>query len=116
MPLDEGHAIDAINYVHDGKIGKVQVARGLCYKTRRSIGPKGDYPIPAGVNYDLWFGPAPMQPLTRHEAALRLALDVGLRQRRPGQPGHPSNGPGPLGPGRRQAQHRGGQLRRPAGL
>ncbi len=58
-------SIDAIQYVHDGKIGALSVARGLCYKKRDSIGPKGDYPIPEGVNYDLWSGPAPVKPLTR---------------------------------------------------
>lgn len=58
-------SIDAIKYVHDGKIGKLSIARGLCYKKRDSIGAKGTYPIPAGVNYDLWSGPAPVKPLTR---------------------------------------------------
>jgi predicted dehydrogenase len=55
----------AMQYLHDGKIGKINVARGLCYKRRGSIGPLGNYPIPAGVNYDLWLGPAPDAPLTR---------------------------------------------------
>jgi predicted dehydrogenase len=56
---------DAMKYVHDGKIGKVNVSRGLCYKRRPSIGAKGEYPVPAGVNYDLWLGPAPLAPVTR---------------------------------------------------
>jgi len=58
-------SIDAIDYVRSGKIGTLNIARGLCYKKRDSIGPKGDYPIPASVNYDLWSGPAPVKPLTR---------------------------------------------------
>jgi len=56
---------DAIKYVHDGQIGKLKVARGLCYKRRPSIGALGNYPIPKGVNYDLWLGPAQYAPLTR---------------------------------------------------
>jgi len=56
---------EAMQYVHDGKIGKVSVSRGLCYKRRPTIGPKGEYEVPAGVNYDLWLGPAPLAPLTR---------------------------------------------------
>jgi predicted dehydrogenase len=56
---------DAMQYLHDGKIGKVKIARGLCYKRRGSIGPLGNYPIPKGVNYDLWLGPAQYAPLTR---------------------------------------------------
>ena len=55
----------AIEYVRSGKIGEVKLARGLCYKQRDSIGPKGNYPIPPTVDYDLWTGPAPMKPLTR---------------------------------------------------
>ncbi len=56
---------DAMAFIHGGGIGDVKIARGLCYKRRKSIGPKGDYPVPAGVDYDLWCGPAPKKPLTR---------------------------------------------------
>lgn len=58
--------IEAMAYLHTGKLGKVKLARGLCYKPRGSIG-KADGPqvIPASVDYDLWCGPAPMKPLTR---------------------------------------------------
>lgn len=55
----------AIEYVKSGKLGEVKVARGLCYKRRGSIGPKGTYDVPATVNYDLWCGPATMDPVTR---------------------------------------------------
>jgi predicted dehydrogenase len=57
----------AIEYVTSGKIGDVKVSRGLCYKPRGSIGPKGTYAVPASVNYDLWCGPAAMKPLTRRK-------------------------------------------------
>ncbi|MEX0703399.1 MAG: Gfo/Idh/MocA family oxidoreductase [Planctomycetales bacterium] len=56
---------EAMKFLHDGKLGKVMIARGLCYKPRGSIGAKGTYDVPAGVDYDLWTGPAPMLPLTR---------------------------------------------------
>jgi predicted dehydrogenase len=55
----------AIEYVQNGEIGKCLVARGLCYKRRPSIGPRGVYQPPESVNYDLWLGPAPMAPVTR---------------------------------------------------
>jgi predicted dehydrogenase len=55
----------AMEFLASGKLGEIMLARGLCYKRRNSIGPRGEYPIPAGVNYDLWCGPAPMGPLTR---------------------------------------------------
>jgi len=57
--------IQAIRHVQSGKIGTVKLARGLCYKRRKSIGPKGKYEVPPEVNYNLWSGPAPLAPLTR---------------------------------------------------
>jgi predicted dehydrogenase len=57
---------DAIEFLHSGKLGKVTLARGLCYKRRDSIGKvSGPQPVPESVNYDLWCGPAPVKPLTR---------------------------------------------------
>jgi len=60
-----GGTIQAIDYVKAGKIGDVKIARGLCYKRRKSIGEPGQYMPPASVDYNLWTGPAPMTPLTR---------------------------------------------------
>ncbi len=57
--------IDAIEYIKAGKLGEVKLARGLCYKRRRSIGPKGHYEVPKSVDYNLWCGPSHMLPLTR---------------------------------------------------
>ena len=57
---------EAMAYIHDGKIGKVSLARGLCYKPRNSIGKvDAPQPIPEGIDYDLWLGPAPNKPLMR---------------------------------------------------
>ncbi|MDY0165612.1 MAG: Gfo/Idh/MocA family oxidoreductase [Thermoguttaceae bacterium] len=50
--------LEAMEYIRQGGIGEVKFARGLCYKRRKSIGPKGDYPVPAGVDFNLWSGPA----------------------------------------------------------
>jgi predicted dehydrogenase len=51
---------ELIAYVRSGKLGKVTVARGLCYKPRGSIGKvAAPGKPPAGVDYDLWLGPAP---------------------------------------------------------
>ncbi|XZE36280.1 Gfo/Idh/MocA family protein [Pirellulaceae bacterium SH501] len=57
----------AMDFIHSGGIGEVSVARGLCYKRRNSIGPKGVYEVPKEVDYDLWSGPAPILPLTRKQ-------------------------------------------------
>jgi predicted dehydrogenase len=61
------HAIrEATEWVREGNLGKILVARGLCYKPRPSIGKAGGpQPVPPGVNYDLWCGPAPMDPIRR---------------------------------------------------
>ena len=57
---------EGIQYVREGHIGKILRARGLCYKRRGSIGKVSEpQPIPAGVDYDLWCGPAPVEPLMR---------------------------------------------------
>lgn len=57
--------IAAIGYVRDGNLGRVQVARGLCYKRHRAMGAPSVHEPPASVDYDLWLGPAPMSPVTR---------------------------------------------------
>ncbi|HZL55632.1 MAG TPA: Gfo/Idh/MocA family oxidoreductase [Bryobacteraceae bacterium] len=54
--------IKGIQALHDGIIGDVYMAKGLCFKPRPSIGHKEDSAIPAGVNWDLFLGPAPMRP------------------------------------------------------
>jgi predicted dehydrogenase len=58
--------IELMKAINDGKIGRVKVARGLCYKSRPSIGPRAETAIPANINYDLWCGPAPLAPSTRN--------------------------------------------------
>jgi len=83
-------AIDAIKFIQGGGIGKVYMARGLCFKPRLNIGKYPDGPMAAGdkphpftvggsgevgpytteylqkVNYDLWIGPAPAKPFNRN--------------------------------------------------
>jgi predicted dehydrogenase len=50
----------AMEFLHSGGIGEVKLARGLCYKRRKSIGALGDYPLPQTVDFDMWSGPAAM--------------------------------------------------------
>src|SRR5579872_2579696 len=51
---------EAVEWVRQGNIGKILVARGLCYKPRPSIGKSsGPQKVPASVDYNLWLGPAP---------------------------------------------------------
>jgi predicted dehydrogenase len=52
----------AMDFLHAGKLGKVKISRGLCYKPRPSIGRcKGPQQPPKMMDYDLWCGPAPLK-------------------------------------------------------
>lgn len=47
-----------MSFLHDGGIGELKFARGLCYKRRKSIGSIGDYEIPENIDFNTWSGPA----------------------------------------------------------
>ena len=57
---------EAQQRLQEGIIGDVYMARGLCFKWRDTIGHAKEEPVPAGVSYDLWTGPAPAKPFTRN--------------------------------------------------
>jgi predicted dehydrogenase len=56
------HIMKAVGLLHGGVIGKIYLAKGLCYKWRPSIGHKADEPTPPGLDWDEFLGPAPMRP------------------------------------------------------
>ena len=58
--------IEGMQKMKDGLIGDVYLSRGLCYKWRNTIGHTPEEPVPAGVHYDLWTGPAPLKPFTKN--------------------------------------------------
>lgn len=83
------NTLAAIDFLHDGGIGDLYMARGLCFKPRPSIGHYPDGPMNEDerfaftidsdaymppytksyldqVDYDLWIGPAPIQPFNRN--------------------------------------------------
>lgn len=57
---------EAMDQMNSGLLGNVYMSRGLCYKWRDTIGHAPPEPVPAGVHYDLWTGPAPMKPFTKN--------------------------------------------------
>ena len=57
---------EGVRKLREGVIGDVYLARGLCFKWRDTIGKAPVEPVPAGVHYDLWTGPAPLKPFTRN--------------------------------------------------
>jgi predicted dehydrogenase len=57
---------EALAWLGEGYIGEIELARGLCYKPRQSIGRvEGAQQVDAAIDYDLWCGPAPRKPLMR---------------------------------------------------
>jgi len=80
--------IAAMQMLHTGKLGKIYMARGLCFKPRGDIGRYPDGPMAEGekftltkeggpmpaytktylekVHYDTWIGPARLRPFNRN--------------------------------------------------
>jgi predicted dehydrogenase len=61
--------VKAISALQQGLIGKLYMAKAMCYKLRPSIGHTPDSPTPAGLNWDLFLGPAPMRPFNEKRFA-----------------------------------------------
>lgn len=53
---------EGIHALHDGVIGKVHLAKTWYTNGRKTIGKGKAVPVPAGLDYDLWQGPAPRMP------------------------------------------------------
>jgi len=83
------NSLAAMQFLREGKLGKIYMARGLCYKPRNDIGRYPDGPLAEGekfsitvgsnyfepaytteylknVHYDMWLGPAPVRPFNRN--------------------------------------------------
>ncbi len=62
----DGNLQRAFEFIQEGNLGNVKLARAIHYKQRGDIGRvDGPQAIPKHINYDLWTGPAPMKPLMR---------------------------------------------------
>jgi predicted dehydrogenase len=61
------HWQDAIAYVHSGKLGKIRTVRAWSYQGwMGSVPVVADSPVPEGVDYDFWLGPAPKRPFNQN--------------------------------------------------
>ena len=56
----------AVQLLQEGVIGDIYMGRGTVYGHRPSIGRVPDSPVPPGVNWDLFRGPAPMIPFNKN--------------------------------------------------
>lgn len=60
------HFRQAIEYVGSGKLGKVCQIKAWMSQVRPTIGNPPDEAPPAGVDYDVWLGPAPKRPFNKN--------------------------------------------------
>ena len=61
------HWQDAVNFINSGKLGKIRLVRVFSYQGWcPTIPVLADEPVPAGVDYDMWLGPAPKRPFNRN--------------------------------------------------
>ncbi|MBN9660017.1 MAG: Gfo/Idh/MocA family oxidoreductase [Acidobacteria bacterium] len=56
---------EAVAHLEKGVIGNVYMSRGLVFRWRPSIGKKGVEPVPEGLDYEMWTGPAEKEPFSR---------------------------------------------------
>lgn len=52
----------AMEFLHSGKLGRIYMARGLCFKPRDAFKKFPDTEAPKELHWDLWVGPADMFP------------------------------------------------------
>ncbi|MCW5982421.1 MAG: Gfo/Idh/MocA family oxidoreductase [Bryobacteraceae bacterium] len=58
--------LEAIELVRSGRIGRVLMGKAWNVQLRENIGRKPDSPVPPGVDYDAWLGPAPWIPFNEN--------------------------------------------------
>lgn len=63
------HKVRAMKLLQDGIIGQVYHARGLCYRRRFSIGHTPNEPVPPGLDWGKFLGPAQMRPYSKNRFA-----------------------------------------------
>lgn len=61
-----GAHIEGMKQLQSGIIGKVHTIKAIDHQHREAIGRAQAEPVPDGVNYDLWLGPAPKVPFTKN--------------------------------------------------
>lgn len=58
--------VRAIDFLKEGGLGEIYMAKGLCLKPRGSIGRVKDGEVPDGVDWDKFLGPAPYRPFNEN--------------------------------------------------
>jgi predicted dehydrogenase len=61
------HFVDAINFLRTGKLGRIRTCKAWSFVDWKGPVPKvPDSPVPEGVDYERWLGPAPLRPFNRN--------------------------------------------------
>jgi predicted dehydrogenase len=61
------HFADAIAYVHSGKLGNIRLVKAWAYQGwMKAIPTTPDSPVPEGVDYNMWLGPATKRPFNKN--------------------------------------------------
>lgn len=60
------HWHDAANYVKSGELGKISRVKAWSYTSKTSLPVVPDSEVPAGVDYDMWLGPAEKRPFNQN--------------------------------------------------
>lgn len=73
------HIIEAINQVRSGKLGTIHMAKAWNSQLRRRVPPQPDAAVPAGLDWEVWQGPAPERPFNpnRYSYGWRWLWDYG---------------------------------------
>jgi predicted dehydrogenase len=61
------HFVDAVKYLKSGKLGRIRVCKAWSFVDWKGPVPKvPDSPVPDGVDYNMWLGPAPKRPFNQN--------------------------------------------------
>lgn len=73
------HYIEIMKLVHAGRIGRVHMAKAWNSQLRRKVPAVPDAPVPAGLDWNIWQGPAPERPYNpnRYTYGWRWLWDYG---------------------------------------
>ncbi|UCG89179.1 MAG: Gfo/Idh/MocA family oxidoreductase [Gemmatimonadota bacterium] len=62
-----GHWTEAVEHVQTGALGRIRLVKAWAYQGWMEPVPVlPDEPVPDGVDYDMWLGPAPSRPFNRN--------------------------------------------------
>jgi predicted dehydrogenase len=56
----------AVQFLREGGLGTIHSGRTVIHRQRDPIGVAANSPVPPGVNYDLWLGPASSRPFNEN--------------------------------------------------